>query len=413
MPQQIDIVSLGTCLTAPPSAQEAMARAELWIGAKRHLMALAHRGRNTLHYPTPMSDLHQLIVQHSAQRIVLFASGDALFYGIGAYLTRMFLPDQLCFHPNITSVQSACAKLGKPWQQLQTVSLHGRDLTRLRASLSAGKSLGLLTDGRNTPTAIARELVATGYGESTVHLCAALDTPAEQISHHRADQLASTDEQHHPLNVLIIEVRGSGGLLPAFPGIPDEWFATEGQTQFTKRDVRLAALSRLALCAQEIGWDIGAGTGGISIEWGRWAPEATIYAIEQRPERHRQFEHNLRRFGDHGNIRLILAEASAAIGDLPDPDAIYIGGHDGQLTQLLASCWQRLKPGGRLLVACVTLESRAALQTYAWDAQAHIDISEITVSHGSAIGGQRVLRAQLPVMLTLITKGQPAIIDHG
>lgn len=403
MNQSIDIISLGTDLQVPTSAYAALQRAELVIGAPRHLAAVDCGSAKTVAYPSPIDDLFDVIAHTEATYIAVLASGDALFFGIGSWLLRHYDPAILHFHANTTSVQAACARLGKPWQGVHFLSLHGRPISRLRAVLAAGKSLAVLTDTHNTPGAVARELVACGYPVSDVHVCESLGTKAERVRTFSADELGQDRGQaFHPLNLLLIDVCGAGGVLPVFPGISDTLFAANGDTQFTKREVRLAALSRLALASGETGWDIGAGSGGIAIEWARWAPQAQVFALERDTARCRCFENNQARFGDHGNLSLTHGEAPGAFTTLPDPDAIYLGGSGGQLATLLRYSWQRLRPGGRLVVAAVTLEARAEL--HRWDWPAPVDFSEIAVSHAAPLGRQTTLRAQLPVLLASTVK---------
>lgn len=402
MKQSIDVIGLGTTLNVPSTAQAALHNAELIIGAQRHLAAIDCTAAETALYPSPIERLLPVIEQTTAQRTVVLASGDALFFGIGSWLLRHFDAQSLHFHANTTSVQSACARVGRPWQNMHFVSLHGRPLYRLRAVLAPGKTLAVLTDSHNTPNTIAQALVACGYPASSLHVCEALGSEAECVREFTAAQLSDDQQTFNPLNLLLITVRGGGGLLPVFPGISDAVFAVGGDTQFTKREVRLAALARLALGGGEIGWDIGAGCGGIAIEWARWAPQAQVFALERDAARCQVFENNRVRFGDHGNLSLIQGEAPAALKTLPDPDAIYLGGSGEHLSALLDTAWQRLHPGGRLVAAGVTLETRTALQNRTWPVA--VELSDISISHAAPLGRQTTMRAQLPVLLATTVK---------
>jgi len=398
----IDVVSLGTDLQVPRTASSALRNAQLVIGAERHLAAVDCGRAATELYPSPISGISQIIARAGTDHIVVLASGDALFFGIGSLLLRNHDPASLRFHSNVTSVQTACARLGRPWQEIQFVSLHGRPLTRLRAVLAAGKTLALFTNPDNTPGVIARELAATGYPDSRIQVCESLDSDDERVREYSAAQLADSTDDFHPLNLVLVDVRGSGGLLPVFPGIADELFGEGGERMFTKREVRLAALSRLALNAGECGWDIGAGSGGIAIEWARWAPRARVFAIERDAGRRKIFDSNRARFGDHGNLELIAGEAPAALAELPEPNAIYLGGNGGHLSELLDICWRRLPAGGRLVAAGVTLETRGELQNHRWTAK--VEFSDIAISHAAPLGARTVMRAQLPVLLATAVK---------
>jgi len=224
------------------AARTALEQAELIIGATAHLAAFLELAAEKRPYPSPMSGLPDLLRANAERRIAILASGDPLFFGIGSTLLRQFSPERLVFHPNVSSVQAAFARLGRPWQQAQWVSLHGRPLASLRAALQGNRLYALLTDRDSSPSAIARVLVETGFGESTLWVAEDLGADRERFRSFRAVELADTEAEFSPLNVVIVETRGPGGVLPEFPGIPDERFSTgaePGKGLLSKREVRL------------------------------------------------------------------------------------------------------------------------------------------------------------------------------
>ena len=172
-----------------PMARTALARAELVIGAATHLAAFPELTAEKRPYPSPMSGLWDLLQTNAGRRIALLASGDPLFFGIGNTLLRYLPPDRLVFHPNVTSIQAAFARLGRPWQQAQWVSLHGRPLASLRAVLQNNRLYALLTDRDSSPASIARVLVETGFGESDLWVAEELGTADERLRHFRAAQI--------------------------------------------------------------------------------------------------------------------------------------------------------------------------------------------------------------------------------
>ena len=266
-------VDLGESLTSKACA--ALTKAELVIGSARHLAAFPELRVQQRTYPSPMDELWSLLRRHQHRRIVLLASGDPLFYGIGAYLNRYLAADKLIFHPNITSVQAAFARINQPWHQARVVSLHGRPLDGLRSVLRANRLYALLTDQASHPGAIARLLTETGFGAATLWIAEDLGTPEEQIRRFSASALAAGETEFSSLNVVIVKTAGVGGLLPEFPGIPDQHFSTgdeeSGKGMLSKREVRLNILSLLSPRAAEVGWDVGAGCGGVAVEWARLA----------------------------------------------------------------------------------------------------------------------------------------------
>lgn len=387
------------------AARTALERAELIIGTTSHLAPFSELSAEKHPYPSPMSGLSVLLRANAGRRIALLASGDPLFFGIGTTLLRHLPPEQMVFHPNVSSVQAAFARLGRPWQQAQWVSLHGRPLTGLRAALQANRLYALLTDRDSSPVAIARALVDTGFGESGLWVAEDLGAANERFRPFRAVELADADTEFSPLNVIIVETRGPGGVLPEFPGIPDERFSTgaePGKGLLSKREVRLTILSLLASRAGEIGWDVGAGCGGVSVEWARWNPHGEVHAIEVHPERLEHLGINRERFGVVANLHIVPGRAPEVLAELPDPHAVFIGGSSGSLREMLDAVWARLQPGGRLVASAVTEDSRVDLHTFVGDRAA--EWTELSIARSERLAGQRVMRPYLPVLLMKLEK---------
>lgn len=397
----VQVIGMGMEISAlGPAARAALAPAELIIGAAAHLAAFPELAAEKRPYPSPMSGLWDLLRANAGRRIALLASGDPLFYGISNTLLRHLPPEHLVFHPNVSSVQAAFARLGRPWQQAQWVSLHGRPLASLRAALRGSRLYALLTDRDSSPTAVARVLVETGFGESDIWVVEDLGMPGERLRQFHAAELAESTTEFSPLNVAILETRGPGGVLPEFPGIPDSWFSTgaePGKGLLSKREVRLTILSLLAPRASEIGWDVGAGCGGVAVEWARWNPYGEVHAVECQPERLEHLGVNRERFGVVTNLHIVPGHAPEALTALPDPHAAFIGGSSGSLHELLDTVWARLQPGGRLVASAVTEDSRVELHAFAGDRAA--EWTELSIARGERLAGQRVMRPYLPVLL--------------
>lgn len=387
------------------AARAALEQADLIIGAAAHLAAFPELSAEKCPYPSPMSGLWDGLRANAGRRIVLLASGDPLFYGIGTTLLRHLPPEHLIFHPNVSSIQAAFARIGRPWHQAQTVSLHGRPLAGLRAALQANRLYALLTDHDNSPSAIARILVEAGFGESALWVAEDLGTTDERLRSFRADDPALTEIEFSPLNVVILETRGIGDVLPEFPGIPDDRFSTgsePGKGLLSKREVRLIILSLLAPRAGDVGWDVGAGCGGVSVEWARWNPLGNVHAVECHPERLEHLGINRDRFGVVSNLHIVPGRAPAALMNLPDPHAVFIGGSSGGLRDMLDAVWARLRPGGRLVASAVTEDSRVELHTFVGDRAA--EWTELSIARSERLAGQRVMRPYLPVLLMKLEK---------
>jgi len=389
------------------AARAALAQAELIMGAAAHLAAFPELTAEKRPYPSPMNGLWDVLRANAGRSIALLASGDPLFFGIGTTLLQHLLPEHLVFHPHVSSIQAAFARLGRPWHQAQFVSLHGRPLASLRAALQSNRLYALLTDRDRSPLAIARVLVETGFGESDLWVAEELGSAKERFRHFRATELAEVATEFSPLNVVILETRGPGGVLPEFPGIPDPWFSTgaePGKGLLSKREVRLTILSLLAPRAGEIGWDVGAGCGGVAVEWARWNPLGSVHAVEYHPERLEHLGINRERFGVVANLHIVSGRAPEALTDLPDPHAAFIGGSSGNLRDLLDVVWTRLRPGGRLVASAVTEKSRVDLHTFVGDRAA--EWTELSIARAEQLAGQRVMRPYLPVLLMKLEKSE-------
>lgn len=387
------------------AARTALAQAEVVIGGIRHLSWFPELRATTYPYPSPMEGLWALLQAHAGKRIVLLASGDPLCYGIGALLLKHLEPERLVFYPNVSSIQAAFARIKRSWQQAQIISLHGRALQSLRAVLRANQLYALLTDRTSHPVAIAGLLTTVGFQDSQLWIAEELGTPQERVCRFQADELANIQIAFSSLNVVIVETRGPGGLLPEFPGIPDEHFLTgeaSGKGMLSKREVRLSILALLASRAGEIGWDIGAGCGGVAVEWARWNPRGAVYAIECHAQRLQYLRANQERFGVLNNLHIVAGYAPEILTKLPDPDKVFIGGSQGNLTALLEAAWRRLPSRGRLVVSAVTEDSRMELYRFAGGQPAQW--TEISVAREDRLAGQRVFRPQLPVLLMQLDK---------
>ncbi|MBZ4192990.1 MAG: precorrin-6y C5,15-methyltransferase (decarboxylating) subunit CbiE [Candidatus Contendobacter sp.] len=402
----IHIIGMGVAAgTLSQAARAALEQAERIIGSTQHLAAFPELTAEKIPYPNPMSGLSALLHANTGRRIAVLASGDPLFYGISQTLLRYLPAEYLVFHPNISSLQAAFARLGRPWQTAQWFSLHGRPLARLRAVLQANRLYALLTDRDHSPIAIAGIVAEAGFGESDLWVAEELGTAEERFRHFRAAELAGAEVEFSPLNVVILETRGPGGVLPEFPGIPDEWFSTgeePGKGLLSKREIRLTILSLLAPRAGEIGWDVGAGCGGVSVEWARWNPLGAVYAVECHPDRLAHLGINRDRFGVVANLHIVPGTAPAVLAALPDPQAAFIGGNNGHLRELLETVWARLQPGGRLVASAVTEDSRVELHQFAGNREPYW--TELSVARAERLAGQRIMRPYLPALLMKLEK---------
>jgi len=368
-PIQVIGIGLDGVAGLPDSVQKLIAQATLLVGSDRHLSYFPHHPAQRL----ILGDFHQAIATlrtHLSPAsppplIAVLVSGDPLFFGLGRLLLAELPPDQITFYPHLSSVQLAFSRVKVSWQDAELISAHGRSLEQLTQALQQGKDkIAVLTDPKNTPAAIARLLLALDLpSEYQIWVCENLGGSEERIQTFPMKDLS--EREFAPLNVVVLlrcEQQQALDLehLPAL-GLPDHSFLSFGDRPglMTKREVRLLVLGELALQPKQVIWDIGAGTGSVSIEIARLFPQSQIYAIEQTAAGSALIRQNCDRF-QVNNIIPIHGSAPDALQDLSDPDRIFIGGSGGNLNQILDRCAQRIASRGVIVLALATLERLTA-----------------------------------------------------
>ncbi|MGK9415751.1 precorrin-6y C5,15-methyltransferase (decarboxylating) subunit CbiE [Pseudomonas cedrina] len=379
------------------NARHALLRATRIIGAQRQLdlLPVCIRGEREL-WPSPFS-LAPVLARRGTPVCVL-ASGDPMFYGVGASLARQIAADELLILPAPSSVSLAAARLGWPLQDVVTLSVVARPLAALNAHLANGVRLLVLSNDGSSPASIASLLAESGFGPSRLTVFEHLGGADER----RLDGLAA-DWQHArvaDLNLVAIDCLASTDTprLSRLAGLPDSAFKHDGQ--LTKRDVRAMTLARLAPMPGELLWDVGAGSGSIGIEWMRAHPSCRALAIEADAGRQGLIEHNRDALGVPG-LQLIRGKAPQVLNGLETPDAIFIGGgvtRDG----VLDTCWHQLRPGGRLVANAVTLQSEMTLMN--WRAQHGGELTRIHVAQAQPLGEFDTWRQALPITLLEVIK---------
>lgn len=417
----IYVLGLGVAGRAqlPEAAVQVIQQSTVIIGSTRQLQTVNHYlAKQTQKELPPLSDLADLLNQYQGKVLTLLASGDPLHYGIGSWLLRRYPREQLHFFPAVSSIQASCHALGLALQDVQVVSLHGRPLLNLRRYLARHRYLLILTDRYSQPLALARELESAGYGSSRFWVCEKLGYEQQQVREFSvAELLQQPDRAFDALHISIIEVQGQGGHLPASIGIPDQHFSTgdvSGGGLLTKREVRMAILGLIQPQAQSIAWDIGAGCGGVAVEWALAQASSKVYAIEQHPERLQHLTENRERFGVVNNLKIIEGRAPDCLDALPNPQQIFIGGSDGELEALLQYCWQRLSEGGVLTGSTVTEKNRQYFLDFADKLpETQVETLQMGISKGSRLAGQWVYRPRLPVTLFRFSKAQGQLRSVG
>lgn len=389
----LSIVGLGEDGLAglSPAARGLVDAAEVLIGGERHLAMLPEDGRERLTWPSPLLALVDDILARRGQAVCVLATGDPLAYGIGSTLVGRVPIEEITIIPGASAFSLAAARLGWILAEVDCLTLHGRPLALLEPYIQPGAKLLLLSNGPETPAAVAARLLARGAGKSAMTALAHMGGSRESRISASAEDWG--DPEVPALNTLAVDCRLDAGapLLPRVPGLPDEAFRNDGQ--LTKREQRAVTLAALAPVAGQLLWDVGAGCGSIAIEWMRAAPRARAIAVEHNKARIAMIAENAEALGAP-QLQIVEGKAPPALEGLEPPEAVFLGG--GLSTPgLIDACWAALKPGGRLVANAVTLEGEQVLT--AWQSRAGGRLTRIAVARAEAVGPFRGWRPLMPV----------------
>ena len=346
------------------AARQLVLSAPLVIGGHRQQSLLPDvPGQDRRRWPTPMlPSLGALLEEYRGEDILVLASGDPLVSGIGTTLIDRLGAENVTIVPAVSSVALARARMRWSAESCDVLTTVGRDPAGVLALATPGRRVVVLSSDQRTPGLVARLLVAAGWGSTRMTVLADLGAAEESSSEGTAATWPAADSPR--LNVICLEMSADPAaaaihstVSSAVPGLPDEAFEHDGQ--LTKRDLRASALARLAPAPGQLLWDVGAGAGSVAIEWARTDRRCRAIAIERQPDRAERITRNAGTLGVPG-VRVHTGAAPDALSDLPDPDAVFVGGGAG-MPGVLDTCWRALSPGGRLVVHSVTLESDSVL----------------------------------------------------
>lgn len=371
----------------------ALRQADLILGARRLLAVLpagCTENRAAAYRPDEVAELLQT---SGAENTALVYSGDTGFYsGASSMMEKLeALGVRARVLPGLSSIQLLAAALGRPWQGWNLVSAHGRTCDPV-AECMQGRPTFFLTGGSEDPATLCAQLAAEGFGDVQGVVGQCLGTPEEKLFRGSVKELAAG--RFNSLSVLLVE---AAEVLPRrAPGLPDEAFE-RGDVPMTKQEVRAAVLAKLAVRPEDILWDVGAGTGSVSVELALAAPRGRVYAVECRPEGCALIKANREKFRTR-NLVLVEGLAPAALSDLPAPDAVFIGGSKGSLAAIVDAALDK-NPDARICVSAIALETLSAAVAALTAKGRTVQVSQIAVSRAKAVGGLHLMMAQNPIYL--------------
>lgn len=381
-------------------ALEIVGKAEVMIGHQRHLDCFPDFAGQKM----PMGDLSELLdfLKKTAKRVAILASGDPTFFGISRFLLRNLPKERFEIFPNITSMQYAFARIKEPWDDAIFVSVHGRGLQPAVDKIVAAEKACVLTDRVNTPAAIAAELIERGAEGYEAWLCEDLGLAGEKFTKTTVRGLLELNPSD--LNILIL-IRTYEPSLTHYPliGIDDEEFQTSKKL-ITKQEVRAVTLAKLQLQDDLVLWDVGAGSGSVSIEASNLMPNGRIFAVEQNAQCLAFIRENLKKFTTR-NVKLVEGEAPEVLDELPDPDRVFIGGSGGHLEEIIVTVDSRLKPEGLVVLNAVTLDTLTKSVEFLEDHGFTTEAACINIAKTRNLTEYKMFEAQNPVYVITARKG--------
>ena len=406
MSGQVTLIGMGCGWNAVTrEAEEALRRADALLGAARLLETLPDDCATIRLAETVPGKLLRLLRENIWEHPCVLYSGDTGFYSGARLLIPLLEADKIPYRvlPGVSSVQLLAARLGRPWQDWRLCSAHGADCDAVTA-VSRGKAALFLT-GTQSPAALCGQLAAAGLGNLPVVIGENLGGADEKIT--RTTARAAAYGAFSPLSVLLTE--------PApmpYPerasGIPDADFI-RGNVPMTKQEVRTAIMAKLAVCPGDTVWDVGAGTGAVSVELSRAARRGRVYALERGAEACDLIRRNREKFGAW-NLTLIQGDAPAALEPLPPPGAAFIGGSGGELENIIETALRK-NSSVRLCASAVTLETLCAAVTAFAVRGLDAEVCQIAVSRTRPAGKLHLLAAQNPVFLITAKGGSGAFAE--
>ena len=346
------------------TARALIEQADLLVGAEYTLRLVPQGRAERLVAGGNLDAIVERIAASGGRRVVVLGSGDPLFYGLARYLCDKLGKDRFEVVPHVSSMQLAFARVKESWEEAYLTNLANRPLDQVLEQIRVAEKVGLFTSEEYPPSEVARGLLARKIDYFWGYVCENLGSPDERVTRGTLKELAAQD--FAPLNVMILVRKPDAPDRPSEEigrrlfGNPDEAFLQSKPKHglLTNSEVRTIALAQLDLRTMSTVWDIGAGSGSVAIEAAQIASGGKTYAIEMDQEDHTLILDNAARFGVR-NLVAVLGRAPEAWAELPDPDAVFVGGSGREISRLLDLAYERLRPGGRLVANTGSIENLA------------------------------------------------------
>lgn len=382
-------------------ARQAIREADCLIGARRMLEAVRETGQTVCEAVAPEDILRCIRERQGTRRFAVVLSGDTGFFSGARRLLPLLKDCETRVLPGLSSMQVLCARLGTSYEDVVPVSLHGRDVD-IVPDVARHRRVFALVGGPEGAAELCRALKAVGLERVRVTVGERLGYPEERLTAGTAAELA--ERTFDPLSAVLIENENAR---PFVPGLPDDAFQRGEAVPMTKREVRCCALSHLALTAEAVCWDVGAGTGSVSIEMALLARKGRVYAVEKNENALALLAENRKKF-HVSNLEIVPGRAPEACRELPVPTHVFIGGSTGGLRDIVALVLEK-NPNVRLVLTAVTLESVAEMERLIKEFDfTDADITCLNVSRARELGAYHLMTAQNPVYLFTLQRREGA-----
>jgi precorrin-6Y C5,15-methyltransferase (decarboxylating) len=332
------------------------------------------------------------------RKIVVLASGDPLFFGIGARMANELGANHIRIYPNINSVAAAFARIKEPWNDARVISLHGRkNEEKLFSALEKEDKIAVFTDPRKNPAWLAARLIAKEFLNFKMCVLEALGSNSESFDWYPLPRAARMKFAEPNMVVLKRSPLESKPDKKLYLGAPDSWYDHRGGL-ITKAEIRAVTLSKLRLEPHHTLWDLGAGSGSISIEAALFIRKGKILAIEQNPLRIENIQNNKKQFNVR-NLKVVPAKLPRGLSRLPRPDRIFIGGGGPELKAIITAGAKYLKPAGRMVINTVLIPNLQIAMTALSQLKFETEVIQVQINRSRQMPWAERLEAQNPVWI--------------
>jgi precorrin-6Y C5,15-methyltransferase (decarboxylating) len=376
-----------------------VAQADILVGGRR----LLEQFKDSPAQKKPIGKDIEGIVEYVKARskhhkVVVLASGDPLFYGIGARMAAALGARGVKIYPNISSVAAAFARIKEPWNDAAIISLHGRkNENKLFSALENENKIAVFTDPKKNPAWLASRLIEKEFSNFKICVLEALGSDSERFDWYPLETAAGMKFADPNMVVLKRSPLKIKTTRQIHPGAPDSWYNHPGGL-ITKSEIRAITLSKLRLAHGQTLWDLGAGSGSISIEASLFIKKGKIFAVEKNPDRIEYIENNRKRF-KVGNLKIIQAVLPEGLSGLPKPDRIFIGGGGKDLKAIVTTAAKRLKPGGRIVINTVLIPNLQTVMTALDRLKFETEVIQVQINRGRQMPWAERFEAQNPVWI--------------